>query len=158
MPSRRISAALRLGVLWSLTWAPIGLLIGWLGGGNQVNPDGFPRDDWLVPMVVLGFVGGAIFSMILLMVERRHRFEQLSVWRFGAMGALGGVALGVVAVVARGLDSGWGPLGWTQAVAILAAATVMSAVSASGSLALARNARGADSLGGGEDSRRKLPG
>ena len=140
---RRIRAAARMGLTWAAGWAPVGLLIGLVMGGNSRTPDGFPVDDWVMPLVALGFLGGAIFSGVLRIAEGRRRFDELSLPRFGAWGALGGLVLGVLAVAAWQLDAGFGPVLWLRATVIIGSATLLSAVSASGSLALARRAGGA---------------
>lgn len=145
---RRIRAAVGMGLTWAVAWTPIGLLIGLIMGGNRRIPDGFPLDDWLVPLTALGFVGGAAFSAVLRIAERRRRFAELSLPRFGAWGALGGLALGLVAIAAWQLDAGYGPVLWPRAAVIVGSATILGAVSASGSLALARRAE-RDSRGPG---------
>lgn len=137
---RRIRAAVGMGLTWAVGWAPIGLLIGLIMGGNRRIPDGFPLDDWLVPLTTLGFVGGATFSAVLRIAERRRGFDELSLPRFGVWGALGGLALGMVAIAAWQLDAGYGPVFWPRAAVIVGSATTLSEVSACGSLALARRA------------------
>jgi hypothetical protein len=93
-----------------------------------------------MPLVALGFLGGAIFSTVLRIAAGRRRFDELSLPRFGAWGAVGGLLLGVLAVAAWQLDAGFGPVLWLRAAAMIGSATLLSAVSASGSLALARMA------------------
>ncbi len=137
---RRIRAAVGMGLTWAAGWAPVGLLIGLVMGGNSRTPDGFPLDDWVMPLVALGFLGGAIFSTVLRIAAGRRRFDELSLPRFGAWGAVGGLLLGVLAVAAWQLDAGFGPVLWLRAAAMIGSATLLSAVSASGSLALARMA------------------
>lgn len=146
---RSVRAALRMGLTWAAGWAPVGILISLIVGGNGHVPDGFPLDDWLVPMALLGFVGGTTFSAVLRLAEGRRSFDELSIPRFGAWGALGGVALGALAVVVWQLDAGFGPVLWPRAAAIVGATTVLSAASAAGSLALARMGE-RDALGAGE--------
>jgi hypothetical protein len=146
---RRIRAALGMGLTWAVAWAPVGLLLGLVLGGNSRTPDELPVDDWLMPLAALGFLGGAIFSTVLRIAERRRRFDELSLPRFGAWGALGGVVLGVLAVAAWHLDAGFGPVLWLRAAVIVGSATLLSAVSASGSLALARMAEERELLDAG---------
>jgi len=75
---------------------------------------------------------------------RRRRFEELSLPRFAAWGAVGGLLLSLLpaALVGVGLatisPSGAGV--WQLTAAIVAPLTLLSAVSASGSLLLARTA------------------
>jgi hypothetical protein len=64
----------------------------------------------LPALAVPGFVGGACFSVVLGIAGRRRRFEDLSLSRFAAWGALGGLLLSLVpaAMVAVGLPQGKG--------------------------------------------------
>lgn len=147
----RIRAALRMGLIWAAGWVPIGLLIGLVLGGNSRTPDEFPLDDWVVPLAALGFLGGALFSGVLRIAEGRRRFDELSLPRSAAWGALGGLALGVLAVVGWQLDAGFGPVLWPRAAVLIGSATLLSAASASGSLALARMGEERGLLDGGAD-------
>ncbi len=153
----RIRAAVRMGLTWAAGWAPVGLLIGLVLGGNRRTPDGFPLDDWVMPLAALGFLGGAIFSAVLRIAEGRRRFDELSLPRFGAWGALGGLVLGVLAVAAWRLDAGFGPVLWPRAAVLVGSATLLSAVSASGSLALARMAEERGLLEGADGAEARLP-
>jgi hypothetical protein len=148
---RRIRAAAGMGLTWAVAWAPVGLLIGLVLEGNSRTPDEFPIDDWVMPLVILGFLGGAIFSGVLRIAGGRRRFDELSLPRFGAWGALGGLVLGVLAIAAWQLDAGFGPVLWSRAAVIAGSATLLSAVSASGSLALARRAEERELLDTGAD-------
>ncbi len=158
MWQRRIRAAVKMGLTWAAGWAPVGLLIGLVMGGNRHIPDGFPLDDWLMPLAALGFAGGAIFSTVLRIAAGRRSFDQLSLPRFGAWGAVGGLMLGGVAVVAWSLDAGFGPVIWSRAAAMIGSASLLSAASASGSLALARRAERARLPDGADATAAELPG
>jgi hypothetical protein len=80
---------------------------------------------------------------VLATAERRRRFEDLSLPRFGALGAAAGALLGGIGVALLGV----GP-------AILIPTTLLGAVSASGSLALARRGGSRELIGPGEDQKR----
>jgi hypothetical protein len=142
---RRIRGALGMGVTWAAAWAVVGLLI----GVTSLLLPGLPWDAFfavfdapLPALAVPGFVGGAIFSVVLGVAARHRRFEQLSMPRFALWGALGGVLLGLVpaAMVAVGLATiGKGALGLWQLTAVVSGPlALLSAGSAAGSLALAR--------------------
>ena len=91
--------------------------------------------DAPIPLLfgVFGFVAGVTFSGLLMLTERRRRFDQLSLPRFAGWGAAGGLLLsGIWASVAS--------LGWGDVLAITPAFSVACAACASGSLALARRA------------------
>ncbi len=94
---------------------------------------------WPQTLAIPGFLGGAVFSVVLWIANGRRRFDELSLSRFGALGAVTGLLLGAL-VVAAGAGSGALPLG-LRAVVIIAPVTLMSALSAAGSLALARMAK-----------------
>jgi hypothetical protein len=132
---RRIRGALALGVLWALAWG--------LGGGGLmeaiIDPHGRIADIWPAVLGIPGFFGGLIFSVVLATTERRRRFHELSLTRFGAWGAVSGALLGIPAIALLGL----GPL-------ILVPLAVLGAASASGTLALARKGAPREQLGSGE--------
>jgi hypothetical protein len=71
----------------------------------------------------MGFINGASFAAVLRIVEGRRRFDEMSLWRFAGLGAVGGL---VVSLLTGG--------------GFVVAFTVLGAGSAAGSLALARRA------------------
>ena len=81
----------------------------------------------------LGFIAGVIFSGLLLLTEGRRRFEEMSLPRFAAWGATGGLLLSALFV--RGAALGWG-----EVLAISMTFAAASASCAAGSLAVARRA------------------
>ena len=126
--------------------------MGWVFGGNSVTPDEFPLDDWLMPTTFLGFLGGTTFSIVLGIADRRRRFEELSLMRFGAWGAFVGLIGGVLAVAIWQVDDGLGPILWDRAISLISSSILLSAISASSTLALARKAEVRKSHGAGENS------
>lgn len=144
---KRIRGAVGMGVTWAAGWAIVGLLIG-------LSSLLFPALPWdaffdvfdapLPALAVPGFVGGALFSVVLGIAGRHRRFDELSLPRFAAWGALGGLLLTVVpaTMVALGLAtvSSEGMGLWPLTAVIGAPFTLLSAGSAAGSLALARRA------------------
>jgi hypothetical protein len=82
---------------------------------------------------VLGFIGGIIFSGLLMLTEGRRGFDQMSLPRFAAWGAVGGLLLSAIFTRAASLGVG-------DVLAIAPVFAVASAICASGSLALARRA------------------
>ena len=141
---RRIRGAVAMGLTWAVGWALFGLLIGvasillpWLPW--ELFFDVF--DAPLPALAIPGFIGGVLFSTVLGIAGRRRRFDELSLPRFGFCGAVGGVLLSLVpaAMVAVGLASANVDL-WLFTAVIMGPMTLLSAVSASGSLMLARKA------------------
>lgn len=85
-----------MGLTWAVAWGMVGLLI---GVASLLLP-GLPWDRFfevfdapLPALAVPGFVGGAIFSVVLGFVARRRRFSDLSLPVFAVCGALGGLLL-----------------------------------------------------------------
>ncbi len=142
---RRIRGAVGMGLTWAVGWALAGLLI----GVSSVLLPWLPWDVFfelfdapLPALAVPGFVGGAFFSAVLGIAGRRRRFDELSLPRFAAWGAVGGLLLGLfpAAMVAVGLASinPGGPGLWLVTAIIVGPLALMSAISASGTLMLAR--------------------
>jgi hypothetical protein len=143
-----------MGLTWAAGWAVFGLLV----GVTSLLLPGLPWDAFfeifdapLPALAVPGFVGGALFSVVLGIAARRRRFEQLSLPRFTVWGAVGGLLLSLVpvAMVAAGLaTASGGSIGLWRLTAIIAGPlALLSAGSAAGTLVLARKAE-----------RRALPG
>jgi hypothetical protein len=123
---RRIRGAIGIGFTWAVAWSVVGLVPRWLFGFNTDAP--FP-----IIFGVLGFIAGLIFSGLLMLTEGRRGFDELSLPRFAAWGAVGGVLLS--AIFTRAASLGFGDV-----LAIVPTFAVASAICASGSLALARRA------------------
>ena len=136
-----------MGLTWAAGWAPIGAIIGLVVGVVDGLPLGALVDVWVTTLAVLGFLGGAIFSTVLRIAEGRRRFDELSLLRFAAWGALGGLLLGGLAVAVGLLGPG---LSFVDAI-IAGTTTLLGAGSAAGSLALARRVDDRESLEAGED-------
>jgi hypothetical protein len=145
---RRLRGAIGLGLAWAVGWAPIGAAVGLVVGVGLGAPIGLGGVVLVNATVfaLLGFAGGALFSTALRLTEGRRRFEELSLPRFTALGAAGGLVLGGL-VVGAGL---WG-IATTPAVAVavVAASTMLGAGSAAGTLAIARQADETGRVGGG---------
>ena len=122
----RIRGAIGMGFTWAAAWFAAGLVPRWLFGFNADVP--FP-----LVFGVLGFIAGVLFSGLLMLTEGRRGFEQLTLPRFAAWGAVGGFLLSAIFTRAASL-------GWADALAITPTFAVASALCASGSLALARRA------------------
>lgn len=99
-----------MGVTWAIAWGIAGLGI----GIASVLTPWVPWDrffavfDAPLPALALpGFIAGMLFSIVIAVVARRSRIEDLTLRRFMAWGALGGVLVtGVpLALVLLGLAS-----------------------------------------------------
>lgn len=123
---RRIRGAIGMGFTWAAAWSAVGFVPRWVVGFNADVP--FP-----LIFGVLGFIAGVTFFGLLVLTEGRRRFDQMSLARFAGWGAMGGLLLS--ALVARATSLGWG-----EVLAIAPTFGLACAISASGSLALARRA------------------
>lgn len=148
---RRIRGALGMGLTWGITGFLAGVVIELI---NNVwpNPLGTAVDIWPAVLAYPGFLGGVAFSVVLGIAGRHRRFDELSFPAVAGWGAIGGmlVTLIPVAMVVLGLATPSVPL-WKIELALLGPFALGGAVAASGSLALARMARGRQLQDGGRD-------
>ncbi|OGR81041.1 MAG: hypothetical protein A2X32_08850 [Elusimicrobia bacterium GWC2_64_44] len=133
---------------WAVGWAVAGLLIGVTSLVTPFLPwDAFFRvfDAPLPALGLPGFIGGAIFSILIGLAERGNKFEELSLPRFGAWGAAAGLLLSLVpaAMAAAGLATINHPEHgvWKLTALIGGPLTLLGAASGAASLLLARLAR-----------------
>ncbi len=125
---RRIRGAIGMGLTWALAWFSAGialLLVVGVGAADVPFPFGFG---------MLGFWAGVIFSGVLGVVERRRRFDQMSVRRFARWGAVGGLLLSGIFVLVAALAGETG----VEIVVLAPVFALSGAASAAGSLVLAR--------------------
>lgn len=123
---RQIRGAIGMGVTWAAAWFAAGFVPRWVFGINSDLP--FP-----LLFGGLGFIAGVTFSGLLVLTEGRRRFDQMSLPRFAAWGAVGGLLLSALFITGASL-------GWAEVLAISTTFAVACAACASGSLALARRA------------------
>ena len=123
---RRIRGAIGMGITWAAVWFAAGSVPRWVFGVNTDAP---------LPLVfgVFGLMAGMVFSAVLALTEGRRSFDEMSLPRFAGWGAIGGLLLS--ALVAK-----VGSLAWGDVLALAPTLAVASAVSAAGSLAMARRA------------------
>ncbi len=85
----------------------VGLWVaGWgLGFGGImeafIDPDGKIGDIWPTMLAFPGFIGGVIFSALLLIAERRSVFDQIPLFHFALWGAVTGIILGLLTIPAE---------------------------------------------------------
>jgi O-antigen/teichoic acid export membrane protein len=151
--TRRARGAVGMGLSWAVAWAIAGVII---GATSNLTP-GLPWDSFfavydapLPTLAIPGFVGGALFSLVLGIAGRRRRFDQLSLLKFAAWGAIGGLLLSLVPATAftLGLLTGNSDVDiWKLTALISIPFTLLSALSATASLLLARRAEDRDASG-----------
>ena len=157
---RRVRGVLGMGVAWAIGGLGVAFV---LEGADNVMPGGIPAihvvDMWPPVLLVAGFVGGVLFGTLLAIVGGRRRFEELSLPRFTALGAVtgallaglvvatGGPALAVGVMLASGTVGGAASL-WVARVAerrgLLAGRPEAAALRASAGEARELAARGRD--------------
>ncbi|MDX1577234.1 MAG: hypothetical protein R3266_02070 [Gemmatimonadota bacterium] len=137
---RRVRGALGMGLTWGVTGFLIGIGIE-LIHNVWPNPVGSAFDIWPAVLAYPGFLGGVAFSTVLGIAGRHRRFAQLSLPRFAAWGAVGGLLVSLIpaTMVALGLATPNVPL-WQITAALAGPCALGGAVAASGSLVLARKA------------------
>lgn len=134
---QRLRGAIGMGLTWAAGWVPVGAVTGLITGVVLgLFPLGRIAANYALLFGVLGFVGGTIFSTVVSIAEGHRRFAQLSLPRFVAWGALGGLMLGGLAVTAGLLGSGFTILG----AVIGGVSTLLGAGSAASTLVIARSA------------------
>ena len=142
---RRIRGAIGMGLTWAVGWTLVGML------GVVVFYTLFPSapdvfDVWIPVFAYPGFLTGVGFSVALRVAEGRRRFDELSLSRFAAWGAVGGLLVG--AFVAALL---FGKAPNAAIAAFMGTSTLLGAGSASGSLMLARMAEDRELLDASAD-------
>jgi hypothetical protein len=133
---RPIRRAVLLALTWALVWAPLGVLIGMI-----VDPDGSMDEPWVAVGAYPGFICAVVFSAVLGIANGRRSFDALSLSRVGAWGAVSGLL--VTALVFAGVvgtPNTEHPFHQWR-VAIIGAVTLLSSVSAVGSVVLAKMAK-----------------
>jgi len=148
---RRIRGALGMGLTWAAGWTLVVVLLGVTsillpGLGLEVIFEA-ADDELLIVGMLPAFAGGVVFSTVLGIAGRRRRFDELSLPQFAAWGATGGLLLGLMPAAAVALGTASVALG----AVIITAVTLLSAVSASGSLMLARMADDRELLDAGSE-------
>lgn len=131
---RRIRAALLMGLTWAVVWLPAGLLLGLV-----LDPDGSMDEPWVLVGTLPGFLAGVMFSVVLGIAAGRRRLNDLSAAKVGGWGAVAGLLIGSLPFVLgdQGPDV---ERVWLLPVVVISSITLLSAVSAAGSLVLARKA------------------
>ena len=134
-------SALKMALTWAAAWFAVG---GAIELGANLWP-AFPLaslvDIWPFVLAVPGFVAGALFALLVRLVDGHRRFDELSLARFALLGAASGAALIATAAV-LGFESGSIAFALRRAVAIGLPITALSALTAVATLVLARVADG----------------
>lgn len=123
-----------MGLTWAVGWGLIGgileFLANFIPGLNVV-------DMWIQSLAIPGFIAGGFFSVVLHVAAGGRDLSELSLPRFAIWGALGGSLYGASLFLLRVASAGL-PQSWLPTVVVVGTLTTLSAVSAAGTLALAR--------------------
>jgi len=131
---KRSLSALAMGAIWFAGWFVVGGLV------ELGEPDPAFIDVWPMTLGLPAFVVGVVFAVVFGIAERGRVLHRLSLPRMAVLGAGSGLlagllALGLLAIIATPTDPS---AVRTESLVILAAMTVMGALSAPASLLLAR--------------------
>jgi MFS family permease len=132
----RIRRALFIALTWAVVWAPLGVLIGMI-----VDPDGSMDEPWVAVGAYPGFLCGVVFSAVVGITDRRRRFRELSLSRAGAWGAVSGLLVIALPFIGFLGTPNTEHAFWRWRVMIIVAVTLLSSISAVGSVLLARMAK-----------------
>ncbi len=115
-----IRGAVLMTVLWVIGWG--------LGFGGImeafIDPDGKIQDVWPTVLAIPGFIGGIIFSAMVLIAERSS-FDTVPLFHFALWGAATGIILGVLSIPAEVGDVSPGAAGM---IGILTALSLVAAI------------------------------
>ena len=137
---RKVRALLIIAALWGAAWFVVGVVVRAVFE-STLHADFEPPPPFLdlpIQFMVWGAVSGAVFTVFLMVAERRQTLQTLSLVRVATWGALGCLALPLAMTLLGKL----GPMSVVGAlVAIISACSAMvGAVCAVGTLALAKRA------------------
>ncbi len=143
---KRIRGALGMGLTWAAGLAIVALLFEVF---DAVFLGGSAWDILLAPLwgAFFGFIGGGVFSVALAVAGRRRSFDEMSLPRFAAWGAL------VPSLIIVALEASW-PSGTLYTPSGVVNATIVALTGAgfaAGTLALARKAEDRELLEAGAD-------
>ena len=130
---RHIRNAVVMGLIWAALWAVLAVLIGTI----TESLTGYSLETHADPLMALampGFIYGVIFYTVIWFAERNRRFDELSLPKVTAWGAVVGLLLGALALT---LGTPRDPV-WQTVVIIVGFSTLLSTVSAVGSGLLSR--------------------
>ena len=130
-----IRGAVGMGLIWAAVWAAAGALT------RLLDPNRSMDDLWVGPAVGAypGLVGGLVCSAVIGITAPGRRLAELSASRVAAAGGMAGLLLGLLPLTINEPPSE-SPL-WLVGAVVIGSLTLLGAVTAAGSLALARWAK-----------------
>ena len=82
----RMRGALLLALVWSLAWAPLGVLVGMI-----VDADGAMDEPWIAVGAYPGFLSAILFVVLRALIDGRRGLAEVSPARASALGAVSGL-------------------------------------------------------------------
>lgn len=130
-PVTHVRDVLLTGLAWAVAWAPVAVLIGL----TIIDPDNSMDEMWVAIGAYPGFLAGVLFR-IALITAGEERLDGASLVRAGALGAVSGLLVGTVPFLIG--ESSTEMPAWMLASLVIGSITVASALSAVGSVLIAR--------------------
>ena len=133
---RRLRGVIGTGLTWALGWAGSIFVVAGLWGirGGVLF--------WAVrTAAIAGFIAGSAFGVVLSILERHKKLEDLSLWRIAMWGGLGGIVLAGLFALLGGVQY------WPEAAAF----TLYGIGSATGTVALAKRGRDSKLIEGADE-------
>jgi hypothetical protein len=129
---RRIGALLGMGSICAAAWSAVGALILTVDRSRTVD------ELWLGPPIGMapGFLGGVLFTVLLWMIASRRHHDAPPLSTVVACGATAGLLVGALPFVINSPTSA--APSWLVGVVVIGSMMLLSAISAAGSLAVAR--------------------
>ena len=136
---RQLRSALVVSLIWAAAWFPVGVVLGVIKGWVSVPPASGSEVLFLALWTALGACAGALFSALLITLERNRSLADLSSRRLAVWGVLGGAGVpllgsAVILTVVEGISLS------SDAPAIFGVMAILGALCGVATLALARRA------------------
>lgn len=128
-----VRRAVLMALSWAVLWAPLGVLT-----GIVMDPNETLDEPWPALGAYPGFLCGLVFAVVLAITARHRRLGELSPSRAGAWGLLAGLlVIAPLFTPLSGTPNTDHPL-WQLRFVVLGAVVLLSAISAVGSVLVAR--------------------
>jgi hypothetical protein len=122
-----------VALAWAVAWAPVAVLI-----GLMLDPDGSMDEPWAAIGAYPGFIAGVLFSAVLAIAVGHRRWDEMPLGRAALCGAVAGLLVGALPLLISEPTTAV-PM-WQLGGGFMGATTLMSAVSAVGTVTWLRSA------------------
>jgi len=138
---RRLRAVVVIAGAWALIWLPAGIAVGLImNAGPPTDVRGPPTTWFSIAFAIWGAASGALFAVLLSLVEAGRTIANLSLGRVGLWGAVGSMALPIAITVFDIATGPWslGSYDWWPVFLVLALSAVIGGACAAGTFAAVR--------------------